>query len=76
MKIWNINSQGNTQVWFDFMCSECGQEVEGEDLFCRRCGHALKQIPKKVAMDEVCAVLTEHWRNKEEDNCQLNGSGD
>jgi tetratricopeptide (TPR) repeat protein len=37
----------------DITCSECGQQAESDSIYCRICGHQLKDAPQSKSADEA-----------------------
>lgn len=44
---------------FGMACSKCGGEVGYDDVFCRKCGHKLRVLPRQLDTKMVLAILTQ-----------------
>jgi len=55
---------GRADFWVK--CSQCHNEVDYKDAYCRRCGHKLEPLPVEMPTYTVCDIMTEVIRNHPE----------
>lgn len=63
-----MTTQGgyNEKVKLWVKCSQCHNEVDHKDAYCRRCGHKLEPLPAEIPTYAVCDLMTEVIRNHPE----------